>query len=182
MAARALRMNRWLRLTPVVLLALVVAALVWRLAHPEDTSVQSKMIGKNLADVRAAAALPGRPAVWVGDPYANPRVINFFASWCVPCIAEMPLLQRLGAQGVGIDGIAVRDRPEDIAAFLKAHGDPYAAIGADPQSKVQMEFGSSGVPETFIVDPYGIVRYQHIGPIEPGDVAVIRKKWESLRK
>jgi cytochrome c biogenesis protein CcmG/thiol:disulfide interchange protein DsbE len=175
-------MSRWLRLTPVMLLVLVVAALVWRLAHPEDTAVRSKMIGKNLSDVRAPAALPGRAGVWVGDPVANPRVINFFASWCVPCITEVPLLQQLRDKGVGIDGIAVRDRPEDIAAFLKANGDPYRAIGADPQSTVQMDFGSSGVPETYIVDPYGVVRYQHIGPLEPGDVAIIREKWQALRE
>lgn len=175
-------MNRSLRLLPLAIVALLIAAFVWRLANPPETTVSSKMIGKNLADVRAPAALPGRPGVWVGDPYSNPRVINFFASWCVPCVAEMPLLQELKNQGVGVDGIAVRDRPEDIAAFLKANGDPYGAIGADPASRTQMAFGSSGVPETFIVDPYGIVRYQHIGPIEPKDIAVIRDKWAALRK
>jgi cytochrome c biogenesis protein CcmG/thiol:disulfide interchange protein DsbE len=118
----------------------------------------------------------------IGDSYANPRVINFFGSWCVPCIAEAPVLAELRRQGVPIDGIAVRDRPQDISEFLKANGDPYNAIGADPESKVQIQFGSSGVPETFIIDPYGTVRYQHIGPIELKDVATIRKKWEALRK
>ena len=175
-------MSRALRFAPLALLLILLAGLVWRLATPADTTVPSKMIGKNLADVRAPPAVPGRPGVWVGDPYGNPRVINFFGSWCVPCIAEMPLLQELKHQGVGVDGIAVRDRPEDIAAFLDAHGDPYGAIGGDPNSNIQMQFGSSGVPETFIIDPYGIVRYQHIGPLEPKDISVIRKKWESLRK
>jgi cytochrome c biogenesis protein CcmG/thiol:disulfide interchange protein DsbE len=175
-------MNRSLRLLPLAIVVLLIGAFVWRLANPPETTVSSKMIGKNLADVRAPAALPGRRGVWVGDPYGNPRVINFFASWCVPCVAEMPLLQELKKQGVGVDGIAVRDRPQDIAAFLKANGDPYGAIGADPASRTQMAFGSSGVPETFIVDPYGIVRYQHIGPIEPKDIAIIRDKWAALRK
>ncbi|MFL6728697.1 MAG: redoxin family protein [Sphingomicrobium sp.] len=175
-------MSRAVRFAPLALLLVLIAGLVWRLATPADTTVRSKMIGEDLADVRAAAALPGRPGIWVGDPYANPRVINFFGSWCVPCIAEMPLLQELKRQGVGIDGIAVRDRPEEIAAFLKAHGDPYGAIGADPNSNIQMQFGSSGVPETFIIDPHGIVRYQHIGPLEPKDIAVIRDTWAALRK
>jgi cytochrome c biogenesis protein CcmG/thiol:disulfide interchange protein DsbE len=165
-----------------VLLLLLIATLAWRLATPTDTTVPSKMIGKNLAHVRAPAALPSRDGVWVGDPVASPRVVNFFASWCVPCIAEMPLLQELKRQGVGVDGIAVRDRPEDIAAFLKANGDPYGAIGTDPDSNVQIQFGSSGIPETFIVDPYGTVRYQHIGPLEPKDIAIIRDKWSRLRK
>ena len=175
-------MNRAARFAPLVLLLLVVAGLIWRLATPVDTTIPSKMIGKNLSDVRASPALPGREGMWVGDPNANPRVINFFASWCVPCIAEMPLLEELKRQGVGIDGIAVRDRPEDIAAFLKGRGDPYGAIGADPNSNVQMQFGASGVPETFIVDPNGIVRYQHIGPLEQKDIAIIRDKWASLRE
>jgi cytochrome c biogenesis protein CcmG/thiol:disulfide interchange protein DsbE len=175
-------MSRAIRFAPLALLVVLIAGLVWRLATPADTTVKSKMIGKNLADVRATAALPGREGVRVGDSYANPRVINFFASWCVPCIAEMPLLGELKRQGVSVDGIAVRDKPEDIARFLKAHGDPYRAIGADPKSNVQMQFGSSGVPETFIVDPYGVVRYQHIGPLEARDIQVIRDKVESLKK
>ena len=175
-------MSRALRFAPLAVFVLLLAGLVWRLAVPSDTNVRSKMIGENLSDVRAAPVLPGRPGVWVGDPYGNPRVINFFASWCAPCIAEVAVLKELKAQGVGIDGIAVRDRPEDIAAFLKANGDPYGAIGSDPESKVQIQFGSSGVPETFIVDAYGVVRYQHIGPVERDDIAVIREKWEALRK
>jgi cytochrome c biogenesis protein CcmG/thiol:disulfide interchange protein DsbE len=175
-------MSRGFRFAPLVLLVVMLAGLVWRLATPVDTSVTSKMIGKNLADVRAAPALPNRPGVWVGDSYANPRVINFFASWCVPCVAEMPLLQQLQRQGVSVDGIAVRDRSEDIAGFLKEHGDPYRSIGADPNSNIQMQFGSSGVPETFVVDPYGVVRYQHIGPLGPGDIRVIRDKVESFKK
>ena len=175
-------MSRAVRFAPLIVLAVLVGGLIWRLATPADTAVRSKMIGENLADVRVAPALPNRPGVWVGDPYANPRVINFFASWCAPCIAEIQVLEELRKQGVGIDGIAVRDRPEDIAAFLSEYGDPYRAIGADPQSKVQIQFGASGVPETYIIDPYGTVRYQHIGPVERKDIPTIREKWESLRK
>jgi len=175
-------MSRAIRFAPLLLLGLILGALLWRLATPPDTNVRSRVIGKNLADVRVAPALRGREGVWIGDASANPRVINFFASWCVPCIAEMPLLLELKRQGVSIDGIAVRDKPEDIAAFLARNGDPYGGIGADPKSNVQFQFGSSGVPETFIIDPYGVVRYQHIGPLEPKDVADIRQRWAALRK
>lgn len=175
-------MSRTLRFAPLLILLVLLTGLVWRLATPSDTTIPSKMIGSDLSDVRAPAALPGRDGVHVGNGFQNPRVINFFASWCVPCIAEVPLLQELKRQGVGVDGIAVRDRPQDIAAFLKERGDPYDAIGADPKSNVQMQFGASGVPETFIVDAYGVVRYQHIGPLEGKDVAIIRDKWASLRK
>ena len=175
-------MSKGLRFLPVLIVALLIGAFAWRLVNPTDTAVPSKMIGKNLADLRIDPALPGREGIRVADGQGAPRVINFFGSWCVPCIAEMPLLRELKAKGVRIDGIAVRDRADKIAAFLQANGDPYTAIGADPASKVQIAFGSSGVPETFIVDRSGTIRYQHIGPLEAKDVAVIRDKWAALRK
>jgi cytochrome c biogenesis protein CcmG/thiol:disulfide interchange protein DsbE len=66
---------------------------------------------------------------------------------------------------VRIVGIAVRDRPDDVRDFISRYGNPYAFIGADPESRVQISLGSSGVPESFVVDGRGIIRYQHIGPI-----------------
>ena len=99
--------------------------------------------------------------------------MNIFASWCVPCIGEVKVLQQLKARGVRIEGIAVRDRSEDVAAFLAKNGDPYERIGSDVQSQVQIALGSSGVPESFIVDGRGVIRYQHIGPIEAADVSMI---------
>ena len=111
----------------------------------------------------------------------TPKIVNFFASWCVPCIGEAKVLQDLKARGISIYGIAVRDRPDDLAEFLSRHGDPYQLINADPQSDVQIEFGSSGVPESFIVDGKGVIRYQHIGPIEPSDVPMIMSKFEQAQ-
>ena len=108
-------------------------------------------------------------------------MINVFASWCVPCIAEAPLLMELKRQGVTIDAVAVRDKPEDLAAFLARHGDPFLAIGSDPESRVQLALGSAGVPESFIVDGRGIIRYQHMGPIEPADVPTILREWEAAK-
>jgi cytochrome c biogenesis protein CcmG/thiol:disulfide interchange protein DsbE len=111
----------------------------------------------------------------------QPHLVNIFASWCVPCIAEAPVLGALKARGVIIDGIAIRDRPEDIADFLRQNGDPYARIGADMRSSVQMALGSSGVPESFIVDGRGIIRYQHVGPIMPQDLEAILAQLEKAK-
>jgi len=108
-------------------------------------------------------------------------VINFFASWCVPCITEMPLLLELKRQGVGIDGIAVRDRPEELTQFLAAYGDPFRSIGADVDRRVQLNLGSAGVPETFIIDGRGIIRHQHIGAITDQDIAEILAAYEAAR-
>ena len=161
----------WLRTIPVVLVVLLLAALVWRLANPPDSDVQSEMIGKPVPAFQLAAAVAGKPALSSADlAGGKPTLVNFFASWCVPCIGEAPVLLDLKQQGVSIVGIAVRDRPDELADFLAQNGNPFERIGADSQSRVQLAFGSSGVPETFIVDGRGVIRMQHIGPIEPDDV------------
>ena len=112
---------------------------------------------------------------------SQPRLVNIFASWCVPCITEVQVLKMLRQRGVPIDGIAVRDRPADIARFLAENGDPYQRIGSDPQSAVQIALGSAGVPESFVVDGRGVIRYQHIGPIEASDVPAILARLEAAR-
>jgi len=175
-------MSRWLRGTPVVLLALVIAALVWRLAHPEDTTIRSRLAGKPVPEFALPPALPGKPGLASADlAKGQPRLLNVFASWCVPCIAEAPVLAELKRRGAAIDAIAIRDRPEDVAAFLAAHGDPFGRIGSDDNSRVQLALGSAGVPESFVVDGEGVIRYQHIGPIEPADAPVILAQLERAR-
>ena len=175
-------MSRAVRFAPLAILLLLLAGLVWRLATPADTNVRSKMDGKPVPAFDLGAALPSKPALSSRDlATGRPRLVNIFASWCVPCITEVRVLQMLRNQGVPIDGIAVRDRPEDLADFLARNGDPYQRIGMDEQSKVQISLGSSGVPESFVVDGSGIIRYQHIGPIEAADVPMILLKLEQAR-
>lgn len=175
-------MNRALRFLPLLVLILFVGAVAWRLASPADEKITSKMIGQPMPAFALDAAIPIKPGLASTDfAGGQPRLVNVFASWCVPCIAEAPLLIELKRQGLPIDAIAVRDRPEDVASFLAKHGDPFDRIGADPESKVQLALGSSGVPETFIVDGRGIIRYQHMGPIEPDDVPALVREWQAAR-
>jgi cytochrome c biogenesis protein CcmG, thiol:disulfide interchange protein DsbE len=175
-------MSRAIRFAPLVVLLLIIVALVWRLATPVDTSVHSRMEGKAVPAFALAPALPGKPPLSAANlATGQPRLLNIFASWCVPCIGEVKVLQALKSRGVPVDGIAVRDRADDLADFLARNGDPYERIGSDPQSQVQIALGSSGVPESFVVDGSGIVRYQHIGPIEASDVPVILSKLEQAR-
>jgi cytochrome c biogenesis protein CcmG, thiol:disulfide interchange protein DsbE len=181
MGQEALRMSRAVRFAPLVLLLLVVAALVWRLATPSDSNVSSKLEGKPIPSFDLGAAIDTKPALSSSDLTGRPHLLNIFASWCVPCIGEVKVLQQLKSRGVKVEGIAIRDTPEDVAAFLARNGDPYEKIGSDPQSAVQIALGSSGVPESFIIDGRGIVRYQHIGPIEPGDVPMILARLEEAR-
>ena len=132
-------MTRLLRFAPLILLALVLAGLVWRIAVPAETAVRSKLVGQPLPALTLAPFEPDGTGIALRSIEGRPHLVNFFASWCVPCIAEIPLLMEMKRQGVPILGIAVRDRPEDVAAFLTRHGNPYAAIGADPES--ESEYG-----------------------------------------
>jgi cytochrome c biogenesis protein CcmG/thiol:disulfide interchange protein DsbE len=175
-------MSRAIRFAPLALLMLVIVALVWRLATPADPNVASRLEGEAVPAFALPAGVPSKPPLSSRDlATGTPHLLNIFASWCVPCITEVKVLQALKARGVAIDGIAIRDTPEDIADFLARNGDPYQRIGSDAQSQVQIALGSSGVPESFVVDGRGIIRYQHIGPIEAADVPLILRKLEQAR-
>ena len=106
----------------------------------------------------------------------KPRLLNVFASWCVPCAAEAPQLAQLRALGVDVVGIAIRDRPDELKTFLQRNGNPFSRIGADDVSAIQFAIGSSGVPESFVIDGKGVIRYQHIGDIRPEQVEMIAEK------
>lgn len=175
-------MSRAVRFAPLAILVLLLAALVWRLATPADTVVTSKLQGQPLPAFALPPALPAKAGLSSTDlATGKPHVVNIFASWCAPCVSEVKVLQQLKARGVSIEGIAVRDRPEDLAKFLVRNGDPYERIGSDSQSRVQIALGASGVPESFVVDGRGIIRYQHVGPVEAGDVPTILAKLEQAR-
>ena len=159
--------SRWTLWAPLGLFALFVAIVLVALLRPADREIRSAMLGKPVPQfdlAPAAANLPGLARADLAD--GKVHLVNIFASWCVPCAVEAPQLAALGAAGVDVVGIAIRDRPEDLAAFLRRHGNPFSRIGADNDSRVQFEIGSSGVPESFVIDGRGVIRYQHIGVIQ----------------
>jgi cytochrome c biogenesis protein CcmG, thiol:disulfide interchange protein DsbE len=176
MSEPAGKFRPWMLLPPLLLLGFLALAW-WRIANPGDTEVRSAMIGKSLPQFDLRAALPGKPGLSRADlTDGKPRLLNVFASWCVPCAVEAPQLAALKAQGVEIAGIAIRDRPGDLSAFLTRNGNPFTRIGADDVSAVQLAIGSSGVPETFVVDGKGVIRYQLIGEVRPADVPMLSAK------
>ncbi|MEP3226422.1 MAG: DsbE family thiol:disulfide interchange protein [Parasphingorhabdus sp.] len=165
-------MNRWLLWIPLVIFALFFAIVAGGLMRPKDNIIESKMVGKPMPEFVLPAAIEQRPALATADlANGKPQLLNIFASWCVPCIAEAPQLLALEKAGVEINGIASRDTPQDIANFLNRWGNPYTRIGTDVRSAVQLELGSSGVPETFVIDGNGVIVHQHIGDIRKDDVA-----------
>ncbi|WP_028967771.1 DsbE family thiol:disulfide interchange protein [Sphingomonas phyllosphaerae] len=164
-------MKRWLVWLPLCAFGIIVAVIAWGLWQPADRTVRSALVGRPLPDFVLPAIAPGKPGLASADfRQGSPRLLNVFASWCVPCVAEAPQLLTLKAAGVPIDAIAIKDTPGDVAAFLRRNGDPYARVGADAHSRVQLALGSSGVPETFVVDGKGVIRAQHVGDIRAEDV------------
>ena len=175
-------MSRGLRLIPIVLLVWLVIGLAWRLVRPADTAIPSQMIERAVPQFALAPAIPTKPGLSSADlATGQPRLLNIFASWCVPCIGEAPVLAELKRRGARIDAIAVRDTPDAVNGFLARNGDPYERIGADRQSEVQIAFGSSGVPETFVVDGRGVIRRQYIGALKPSNIAGVLRDLEQLR-
>ena len=101
----------------------------------------------------------------------GPVLINFFASWCVPCREEQPVLMRLARQDhVPLYGIAYKDRAQDTRRLLAEFGDPYRQIGVDSDGAVGLNFGVYGVPETYVLDGTGHIRKRFVGPLTAGQV------------
>lgn len=175
-------MRRWTLWVPLAVFLAVVALAAWRLTDTGETVVKSALIGKPLPEFSLPAMVEGKPGLSRADlANGKPRLLNIFASWCVPCIAEAPQLMQLKAAGVEIDAVAIKDSPDAVKAFLSRNGDPYARIGDDRDRLVQIGIGSSGVPETFVIDGQGRIAAQHIGDIRAEDVPKLLKALEDAR-
>lgn len=168
---------RWALWLPLALFGAFVSLVGWNLIHPASSDVPSCFVGQPLPQFDLPAAAEGRPGLSRANlASGKPKLLNVFASWCVPCAAESAQLAQLAAAGVEVDGIAIRDHKADLAVFLARNGNPYARIGSDDVSAVQLAIGSSGVPESFVIDGKGVIRHQHIGVIMPDDVPKLLTK------
>lgn len=165
---------RWVLWLMVALAMALFALFAVQLSRPKNDFVQSALVGQPLPAFDLPPATDGLPGLASADfADGRPRLLNVFASWCVPCRAEAPQLEALRRQGAEIVAVAIRDRPEDVASFLQLYGNPFTRIGQDEISAVQLALGSSGVPETFVIDGKGTITHQHIGPIGERDVPLL---------
>lgn len=166
-------MNRKLVLwLPFALMAALFISFLASLSNSPEKVIVSQMVGQPLPEFSAGAAVADQPGAATADfRDGKPRLLNVFASWCVPCIAEIPVLMELKASGVEVVGVAVHDTSADLSRFLAANGNPYARIGLDQGGRAQIALGSAGVPETFVVDGQGKILYQHIGVVTEADKA-----------
>lgn len=161
--------KRFLLLLPVLLFFALAGAFLWGLGPDRNPrQVPSALIDKDVPQFELPSVdgldIPG---LKTADLKEQVTLVNFFASWCIPCRVEHPLLMDLAKDGkVRLVGVNYRDKPEDAVAWLDELGNPYSRIGADLNARTGIDWGVSGVPETFLIDPSGRIRYQQIGPIQ----------------
>lgn len=138
--------------------------------------LSSAMVGKPVPEFILPSAFPGGRHLADEDLKGHVSVVNVFASWCVPCQAEQPVLEKLGRDtGVPLYGINYKDQSADVDAWLEKHGNPFQAVGFDARGRVSIDWGVYGVPETFVVDKKGIIRLRHVGPVTPQDAETLFK-------
>jgi cytochrome c biogenesis protein CcmG/thiol:disulfide interchange protein DsbE len=167
--------GRLLYLLPVLIFTALALLFLFRLFTGDPSKVPSALIGRPvptfaLAPLEALKDASGHPIAGLAaaDLKGRTTIVNVWASWCGPCRQEHPILMDLAKDpSVRVVGINYKDNPENARRFLGALGNPFAAVGVDPNGRTAIEWGVYGVPETFVVAPDGTIRHKHIGPLTP---------------
>lgn len=162
--------HRLLLLLP--LLVFLILGGYFALGLTKDPSkLPSMLIDKPVPTFTLPGLAEGDPGLTSTELTGKVRLVNVFASWCAPCRVEHPLLMRLAKEeGIILHGINYKDKPEAAKAFLDQMGNPFTSIGSDRDGRVAIDFGVYGVPETYVIDKAGRVRYRHVGPLMPFDL------------
>jgi cytochrome c biogenesis protein CcmG/thiol:disulfide interchange protein DsbE len=166
------RLFAFLPLAALVLLAIVFAG--WSLKR--DPHVQPHALVGKPAPTIALATLDGGAPITTREGADGPFLINFFASWCGPCAIEHPTLMALKAQGVRVVGVAYRDKPDASNAFIARLGDPFALKLSDPEGRAGIEYGITGVPETYLVGSDGVIIDKISAPMTVEDAQKLLRK------
>ena len=168
------RRSRVLFLLPGLIFAALALLFLVRLFSGDPSRIPSALIGRPVPTFQLAALdglqANGRPVpgLAAADLKGRITVVNVWASWCAPCRQEHPALMELAKDGtLRVVGINYKDNPENARRFLGALGNPFAAVGVDPNGRTAIDWGVYGVPETFIVGADGTIRYKHVGPLIP---------------
>ncbi len=162
-------MAKVLMLLPPVLFAGLAALFIVGMNRDDPDALPSALSGKQAPPVQVAPLVdfPGFSDEDLREP--GVKLVNFWASWCAPCRAEHPMLEKLKAEGITIYGVNYKDRPDDAQGFLAELGNPYAAIGAD-QGRMALDWGVYGVPETYVINGDGQIVLRFAGPISAAEL------------
>lgn len=161
-------MTRWLAFLPLAALALLAVLFIGYSLKRNPQVQPDAMVGKPMPALSLPDLTTGRP-VALAEAAKGPVLVNFFASWCAPCEIEHPELMRLKAAGVPIVGVAYKDAPENSTAFITKLGDPFRGKLIDRDGRAGLEFGVTGVPETFLIGSDGTILAKHSGPLTQAD-------------
>jgi cytochrome c biogenesis protein CcmG, thiol:disulfide interchange protein DsbE len=171
-----------LMVLPLIAFAALIALFWYRLGTGDPSRIPSALIGHVAPQTtlpplegltNAGAAVPGLdPAIFKG----NVSIVNVWASWCIPCHDEAPLLTALGRdKRLQLIGINYKDAPDNARRFLSRYGNPYGIVGVDGNGRAAIEWGVYGVPETFIVGREGTIVYKMVGPVTPENIDTVLK-------
>jgi cytochrome c biogenesis protein CcmG/thiol:disulfide interchange protein DsbE len=165
-------MKRLFFVAPVVAFAALIAVFAHGLTQ-DPSRIPSVMINRPLPPFRLAG-LDGGAGFANSDFGApgkagEPHLLNVFAAWCATCPQEHPMLFKIASTGTQVYGIDWMEQPDAGSKWLARLGNPYAHVGSDPSARTGIDLGVTGVPETFVVDGHGRVRYKQIGPITAAD-------------
>jgi cytochrome c biogenesis protein CcmG/thiol:disulfide interchange protein DsbE len=182
-ATSSMATRRLLMLLPLFLFLALAALFLYRLGAGDPSRIPSALIGRpapetNLPPVAGLNAADGKPlpGLAAADFKGAVTLVNVWASWCVPCHDEAPLLETLSAdKRIRIVGINYKDQPDNARRFLGRYGNPFAAAGADQNGRASMEWGVYGVPETFLVGRDGTIAYKLVGPITEANLDKVLK-------
>ena len=157
--------RRALFVLPILLLVGLAVMFAVGLRH-DPSIVPSVLIDKPVPEFDLPPLFEDKPGLATADLNGQVALVNVFASWCIPCRIEHPMFMRLAERGeVPVYGINYKDAPADAKRWLAELGDPYTRIGADRDGRAGIEWGVYGVPETFVVDGTGTIRFKHVGPL-----------------
>lgn len=161
---------RWITYILPLALFLVLVGFFLRGLGLDPAKVPSPLIGKPAPEL-SLPALDTGPGLTTTDLKGRVTLINFFASWCVPCRMEHPLLMSIaGRRDFAIVGVAYKDKPLDSRRWLQSLGDPFERVVADADGRAAIEWGVYGVPESYVVDRDGRIRFKQIGPLTQRDL------------
>ncbi|WP_420393918.1 DsbE family thiol:disulfide interchange protein [Acuticoccus sp.] len=160
-----MRASRLVLVLPLVLFAGLSGVFAWRVVDGEDrAAIPSALLGRPAPETVFPPLLDDAPGVDPADFLGRVTLVNVFASWCAPCRVEHPQLMALsGTPGLTLAGVNYKDGVVAARDFLEELGDPYDAIGVDPDGRRAIEWGLTGVPETYLVGPDGVVVAKHVG-------------------